>query len=134
MYEVTNKSWKKLWETRTLRSKFQPSILEGDVVYGNAAGDVVAMDWNTGKELWRAQGRNEKIGAGGSLLRVAGDKLVTMSERGKLSLLQANPKGYRVLASVQLFDDTQVWSSPLAYDGKLYCKGRDEFVCLDVSK
>jgi outer membrane protein assembly factor BamB len=134
MYEVTNKSWKKLWETRAIRSKFQPPILDGDVVYGNASGDVAAMDWNTGNELWRTTGRNEKIGAGGSLLRLAGDQLVTMSERGKLSLLHADPKGYRVLASTQLFDGEQIWATPLAYDGKLYCKGRDEFVCLDVSK
>jgi outer membrane protein assembly factor BamB len=133
MYEVTNKSWKKLWETRAIRSRFQPAILDGDVVYGNASGDVAAMDWNTGKELWHTTGRNEKIGVGGSLLRVAGDKLVTMSERGKLSLLRADPKGYRVLASTQLFDGEQIWASPLAYDGKLYCKGRDEFVCLDVA-
>ena len=92
------------------------------------------MDWNTGKEIWRTRARNEQIGAGGSLLRVAGDKLITMSERGKLSLLHADPKGYRVLASTQLFDGDQIWSTPLAYDGKLFCKGRDEFVCLDVSK
>jgi outer membrane protein assembly factor BamB len=134
MYEVTNKSWKKLWESKVLHSRFQPAILDGDTVYGNSTGDIVAMDWKTGRELWRTKERNAKIGFGGSLLRAANDQLITMSDRGRLSLLHADPKGYRILASVPLFDGDQIWASPLLYDGKLYCKGRDEFICLSVSK
>jgi outer membrane protein assembly factor BamB len=133
MYEVTNKSWKKLWESRDLKSRFQPVILDNGYVYGNSSGKLTCIDWNTGKLMWQARDRTMDLKTGGSILRAGGDKLITMSERGKLSLIRATPKTYEVLGQVQLFDADQIWASPLLYDGKLYCKGRDELVCLDVS-
>jgi len=64
-------------------------------------------------------------GRGGSVVRV-GDKLITMSERGKLSLIHATPAAYKLISSVQLFDYSQVWSMPIVYRGKLYAKGETE--------
>ena len=134
MYAVTDKSWKKLWESRDLKSRFQPLILDAGYVYGNSSGKLTCIDWNTGKLMWQARDRTMDLKVGGSLIRAGGDKLITMSERGKLSLIRATPKTYEVLGQVQLFDADQIWASPLLYDGKLYCKGRDELVCLQVGK
>jgi outer membrane protein assembly factor BamB len=131
---VDGKSWKKLWESRNLKSRFQPVVLDDGFVYGNSGGDLVCIKWDTGQLAWLAKDREMKLGVGGSLVRVGGDKLITMSERGRLSLVQATPKGYELLGQVHLFDADQIWASPLVYDGKLYCKGRDELVCLDVSE
>lgn len=133
MYAVSGKAAKKVWENRNLRSKFQPVILDDGFVYGNDAGHLVCIRWEDGKLAWRAQEPKLELKAGGSLLRVGDDKLITLSERGRLSLLQANPKGYKLRGQVQLFDADQIWASPLVYDGKLFCKGRDELVCLDLS-
>lgn len=132
MYEVTDTSYKKLWQNQSLKSKFQPVILDGDFIYGNSGGDLVCLNWNTGELAWQANEKSMRLGPGGSLLRAGGDKLITMSERGRLSLVRAMPDGYKLLTSFQLFDADQIWASPLLYDGKLYCKGRDELVCLDV--
>jgi outer membrane protein assembly factor BamB len=133
MYAVTGKTGKKVWENKNLKSKFQPMILDDGYVYGNDAGNLVCVKWDNGQLAWRAQENDMRLGPGGSLVRVGGDKLITMSERGKLSLVQATPKGYKLLGQVELFDADQIWASPLVYDGKLYCKGRDEIVCLDIS-
>lgn len=133
MYAVSGKQAKKVWQNKNLKSKFQPVILDDGFVYGNDGGTPVCIRWDDGKVAWRAEEQNLRLGAGGSLVRVGDDKLITMSERGRLSLLRANPKGYKLSGQVQLFDADQIWASPLVYDGKLYCKGRDEFVCLDVS-
>ena len=133
MYALKGEAGKKVWENKNLKSKFQPMILDDGFVYGNDAGNIVCVNWDNGQLAWRAREEEIRLGAGGSLVRVGGDKLITMSERGKLSLLQATPKGYKGLGQVQLFDADQIWASPLVYDGKLYCKGRDEIVCLDVS-
>jgi outer membrane protein assembly factor BamB len=133
MYAVSNKQWKKVWQNKRLKSKFQPVILDDGFVYGNDGGTPVCVRWDDGKEAWRADGNDMKLGSGGSMVRVGDDKLITMSEKGRLSLVKANPQGYKLLGQVELFDADQIWASPLVYDGKLYCKGRDEFVCLDVS-
>jgi outer membrane protein assembly factor BamB len=133
MYDVTGKSAKKLWETRDLKSRFQPVILDDGYVYGNSSGTPVCIRWSDGQLAWQAKDRNMQLGVGGSMLRVGKDKLIMMSDRGKLSLVRATPKGYELLSQAQVFDAQQVWATPLLYDGKLYCKGRDEFVCLDVS-
>jgi transglutaminase-like putative cysteine protease len=84
--------------------------------------------------LLRAAGIAAEIALVSQLLEVLPRCMDGGITRGKLSLLHADAKGYRVLASTQLFDGEQIWASPLAYDGRLYCKGRDELVCLDVSK
>jgi hypothetical protein len=65
------------------------------------------------------------------MLRV-GDKLIALSERGTLGLVQATPQGVKPLEQHQQFDDREVWSTPLLYNGRLYAKGGEEFVCLDV--
>ena len=135
MYELTGTSAKKVWESKNLKSKFQPVILENGFVYGNDGGNLACIRWDDGKLVWRAREKDLRIGSGGSLVRVGGDKLLTVSEKkGRLSLLQATPQGYKLLAQVgEMFDADNIWASPLVYDGKLYCKGKDEFVCLDVS-
>jgi outer membrane protein assembly factor BamB len=133
MYQLSGRGAKKVWENKNLKSKFQPVILENGFVYGNSGGNLVCIKWDDGKLAWQAKEKNLNLGPGGSILRAGGDKLITLSERGRLSLVRATSKGYELLAQQPLFDGNQIWASPLLYDGKLYCKGMDEFVCLDVS-
>jgi hypothetical protein len=90
------------------------------------------MSWPDGKIVWEAKDRKLDLGPGGSILRV-GDKMITLSERGKLSLVQASPEGIKLLSQTQQFDAREAWSTPLLYGGRLYAKGGEEFDCLDVS-
>lgn len=133
MLSLTPAGAKKEWEKKTLASKFQPPILDGDSVYANNNGAIVCLSWPSGETRWSGRGREYNLGAGGSLVRLAPDKLIAMSERGRLSLLEATPAGVKLISQVQLFDYNQVWSTPLVYRGKLYAKGQDELVCLDVA-
>jgi outer membrane protein assembly factor BamB len=133
LYALNAKGARKVWENKNLKSKFQPPILDDGFVYANSGGNLVCVEWKTGRLAWQAKDRNLDLKAGGSLIRAGGDKLITMSERGTLSVVQATPKGYKLLAQTPLFDAREVWSTPLLYDGKLYCKGGNEFVCLDVA-
>ena len=122
----------KLWESKEVQSKFPNLILDGDAVYANSAGTIKCLSWPDGKLLWEAKDPKLRIGTGGSLIRV-GDRLVTMSERGKLSVCRASPGGIELLAQAQLVDAREVWSTPLLYGGRLYAKGDTEFLCFDLS-
>ena len=123
---------KKEWENSKIRQKFQPAILEGDYLYTNSSTILTCMHWPDGKIVWEARDPKLRLDQGGSLVR-DGDKLITMSERGRLSLVQATPQGAKLISQVQVFDFSRVWSSPLIYHSKLYTMGEDTLVCLDVS-
>ena len=90
------------------------------------------MSWPDGKIVWEAKDRKLRLGPGGSMVRVGG-KLITLSEQGKLSLVEAGPDCVKLVEQAQPFDGSEIWSTPLLYGGKLYARGVDELVCLDVS-
>ncbi|HZN67511.1 MAG TPA: PQQ-binding-like beta-propeller repeat protein [Tepidisphaeraceae bacterium] len=132
MLRVERRGVRKLWEKRDVQCKFQPPILDGDHLYANSAGTIKCMSWPDGRIAWEARDRDLRLGAGGSILRVGEDKLITLSERGELGLVEATPQRIRLLGQAQLFDGREIWSTPLLYDGKLYAKGTEGFVCLDM--
>jgi outer membrane protein assembly factor BamB len=133
MLRLDGRGARKLWEKKDILCKFQPPILDGGHLYANSAGTLKCMSWPDGRVVWQAKDRDLRLGPGGSMVRVGDDKLITLSEQGKLGLVQADPHGVKLLAQEQVFDGSEIWSTPLLYGGKLYAKGGDEFVCLDVS-
>jgi hypothetical protein len=122
----------RLWENKDVQSKFPNLILDGDALYANSAGTIKCLSWPDGKLLWEAKDPKLRIGTGGSITRVD-QRLVLMSERGKLSICWASPKGIELMAQSQLLDAREVWSTPLLYGGRLDAKGDTEFVCFDLS-
>ena len=66
-----------------------------------------------------------------------GDKLMILSDSGKLIIGQATPTTYKHLAEAQLLEEVgrggQIWSTPLLYKGKLYAKGTEELNCYDLT-
>jgi outer membrane protein assembly factor BamB len=132
MLQVNGRGARKLWEKKDIQCKIQPPILDGDHLYANSSGTLKCMSWPDGKIVWEAKDRKLDLGPGGSMVRV-GDRLITLSERGKLSLVHATPEGVKRIDQHQLFDEREVWSTPLVYNGRLYAKGGEEFVCLDLT-
>jgi outer membrane protein assembly factor BamB len=129
MFRLSAEGADKLWENRDVQSRFQGTILDGDTLYANSEGTLVAMSWPDGAIRWRS--RDVKLGVGGSLVR-SGDKLILMTERGTLAVGRATPTGFESLTQADVFDASQVWSTPLLYGGRLYAKGENEFVCFDL--
>ena len=129
-FEVSAKGVKVVWTNNQLTAKYQPPILDDGHLYGNSEGAVRCLDWKTGKTLWTAK---DRISQGGSLVRIAPDKLLMFSQTGKATLARATPKGYEKLAEAQVVERTDnAWSTPLVYRGKMYVKGRGDFVCYDI--
>ena len=123
----------KLWETKVVQSRFQGAVLDGDDLFANSEGKLVCLAWPDGKERWRAKDRKLDLGVGGSFVRVE-DKLLLMSERGKLGWARATGEGAELLAQADVLDGTQIWSTPLIYGGRLYAKGTAELLCFDLTR
>lgn len=114
---------------KAIALKFQPAILDGDYLYCNSGGTLQCAHWPDLKIQWE---NRMHLGDGGTIVRVSGDLLIALSERGKLELARATPKGAQVLSQAPLFDFGTTWSTPLVYRGKLYAMGQDTLVCLDL--
>ena len=131
-FQVSKNGVKKLWENRDLTCRFQPPVLDNGYLYGNSEGTIRCLSWDDGKVQWEGRSRDLQIGMGGSVVRLGADQLLAMSDRGKLVLTQATPQAIKPLAAAEVLDGREIWSTPVVYDGKLYAKGPDEFVCLDL--
>jgi hypothetical protein len=73
-----------------------------------------------------------KLGFGGSIVKVPGDRLITLSEDGVLSLVAVSPQGARVISQFPAASaerDLRVWSTPLLYGGCVYVKGARQLSC-----
>ena len=95
MFQVSPRRVNKLWATAAVQGKFQPPVLDGGYLYCNSEdrqGTLKCIAWSDGSVRWAAQGRDLKLGFGGSFVRVA-DRLITLSQHGLLSLMKASPDG-----------------------------------------
>ena len=82
---------------------------------------------HTGKEQWS----QPKVGffhAG--LLRTGNNRLLMLSDAGKLTLLEHDPKGYRQLAQAPVCGATFV--SPALANGRLYVRDSKELIALQL--
>lgn len=143
LYELSASAIKKIWGDSQLTSAFQAPILDNGYLYGassgakNLAGMLTCVSWADGKVMWPAKptaADKKFLGIGGSIVRVGGDKLICLSERGVLSLVKATPEGLEKIRTVKGFvEGDQIWATPLIYDGKLYIKTKEELIAYDIS-
>ncbi len=110
-----------------MRNKFSSSVLYGGMLYGFDEGTLKCVDPANGTTRWRQRGLGH-----GSLFAVDG-KLIALSDRGKLVLLEATPEGYTELGSVEAFK-TKTWTVPTLAGGRLYLRDEKEIVAFDVSR
>lgn len=88
------------------------------------AGPLACVDIKTGKDVWKEPG----FGPGQVIL--AGDKVIALSDKGEVVVVEANPEKYVELKREDVLEG-KVWSYPvLAYD-RLFARSTKEGVCLE---
>jgi outer membrane protein assembly factor BamB len=106
------------------RSKVQTQLSGGvhinGYVYAVSAskgtpGELHCVDLKTGKSAWSRPGFGQ-----GSLIG-AGDKLLVLSDKGMLCLVQADPSAYKELSRKKLLDG-QCWTPPTIAAGRIYAR------------
>jgi outer membrane protein assembly factor BamB len=132
LLSLTATAAKTVWEKKnSIQAKFPTPFLDpDDTLIGNSEGTITALDWSTGNTLWKGK---DNLGPGGSLLRLAENKLLAISERGKLFLYKADRKEITRIATFTAVDGTQVWASPVVSNGRLFLKGAEELAAFDVA-
>jgi outer membrane protein assembly factor BamB len=128
------------WKNKELTSYFSTPVAIGKehiyIVTGTTPGafsrpsaDLHCIEAKTGKELWK----KAKIGTyHASLMRTGDDKLLLLTDRGELALLEPDAKEYRELARSKV-SGPETWAHPALSNGRLYVRDRAELICLQVT-
>jgi len=120
-----------IWRNKNMRNHFNSCVLWDGHIYGfdgqaGGGGRLTCLDHQTGQVKWSQKGMDT-----GSLC-LADGKLIILSERGKLVIAEASPKGFEELASAQILQG-KCWTVPVLANGRIYARNADgQLVCVDV--
>lgn len=119
---------------RVLRSHHASPVFKDGFLYGfdgtmstlprcvDLRKGVEVEDWGDGSRV-----------KSGSLI-LADPHLIVFGENGDLWLVEANPKEFEIVASVPaVVKGQQLWALPVLAGGRLYLRGGNAIVCLDVA-
>lgn len=116
-----------VWHNKEMRNHFNSSVYYKDHIYGFSSSTLKCLVADTAERLWSKRGYGK-----GSLI-IADGKLIVLSDRGKLALIEATPKGFKELSQAQVLD-SKSWTSPSFAGGKIYLRNHKEMACYDLSK
>ena len=102
----------------------------GDRLFGVWAG-LYCLDCANGlKTNWKA---DEKAFDDYATAIACGDRVLLLSKHGELLLVDAAADTYRLISRLSAFDDDPgVYSHPALIGKRLYLRGSDEIICLDL--
>lgn len=126
-----------VWQNQEITNYFQSCVLVGGHLYGTHNPNhtytgkkaiLRCVEFDTGQVKW------EQKGFGNASLIAADDKLIIMSEKGELVIVEAAPEDYREIARTTVFKGSRYcWILPVLCGGRIYCRNRSgALVCLDV--
>ena len=113
-----------------MKTKMGNVVVRDGYVYGIDEVNLQCIELETGKKQWKKR-RRPKFGHGQIML--IGDTLLLLSEVGELILIDPSPRGYRELASIQVFDESQItWNNPAFSSPFLLVRNAEEAACYEL--
>jgi outer membrane protein assembly factor BamB len=120
-----------VWFNNRMRLHFGTALRMGGLIVGSS-GDfgpafMVALDVNTGAEVWRERSfaRAQMVDAKGTL--------VILDEDGEIAIASISDKGLRVHARKAILTDN-AWTPPTLAGSTLYARDRKDILALDLSE
>lgn len=128
LVKVVEEKPEKVWENKNMRSQLSGPVLIDGYLYGMDDVQLVCLDWKTGEKKWE----EKSIGKGS--LMAAGEKLIVLSEKGRLVIARASPEKFTEISSAQILGG-RCWTMPVLANGRIYARNAaGDLVCMDVSK
>ncbi len=105
-------------------------VLIDGYLYGEGSGNLVCIEFKTGKEMWRAKE------AGKGSIAAADGKLYYRNEGGPIYLVDVNSEKFVQRGSFKQPDRSRqnAWPHPVIANGKLYIRDQDLLLCYDVKE
>ncbi|MEX2168587.1 MAG: PQQ-binding-like beta-propeller repeat protein [Pirellulales bacterium] len=114
-------------------------VVHNGYLYGSSGrhtgqAELRCVEWKSGRVMWSEPGLRW------SSLVFVDDRLLCLSEDGTLRVLRPTPEKYDEVKVVSLRDKAghkllrePVWVAPVVANGRLYLRGANRLVCLDVA-
>jgi outer membrane protein assembly factor BamB len=115
------------YTTKDMQSHFNTPVLFNGKIYGTTdPGDLVCIDPQSGKALWRHPGfeKGGVVAADGVIIALSGNT-------GDLVMAVMKPDAYQELGRIKPLAG-QSWTAPILADKKLYVRNKQALVCLDL--
>lgn len=105
-------------------------VLIDGYLYGEGSGNLVCIEFATGKEMWRSKE------AGKGSIAAADGKLYYRNERGPIFLFDANPKEAVQRGSFEQPNRSghAAWPHPVIANGRLYIRDQELLLVYDVKQ
>lgn len=123
-----------MWRSEDTRVHMNAGVFFQDHMYvfhGSAGkpGDLRCLDLRSGEVKWKQAG----LGVG-ALSGAVPNKLIVLSEKGELLVVEATPEGFKPLARAQVLGG-KCWTAPVLANGKIFARNaKGDLVCVDVSR
>ena len=120
-----------VWQNKELRNQFNSSVLLNGFLYGidgdtTSGAALKCLEFRTGQVKWT------EAGIGSGALMAADGKLIVLSERGELIVVEASSERFQAIARAQVLGGT-CWTVPVLANGRIYCRNAGgDLVCVDV--
>ncbi len=109
----------------TMKNDFSSCVYHDGFIYGFNVAAVRCISAETGEAKWTKRGYGK-----GALMMVDG-KLVIISDKGKLIIVEATPEKYTELATVQAVDGKS-WTAPSFNNGRIYVRNLTQMACYSI--
>ncbi len=127
LFNVVDNTPTEQWRNKNMDNHFNCSVLYKGHLYGFDQNVLRCLDFSDGSIKWSQQGMGK-----GSLM-IAGDKLVILSERGKLVIAQASADAWLPMFEKEILEN-KCWTQPVLSHGKVYARNaRGDVVCVDLT-
>jgi outer membrane protein assembly factor BamB len=125
LFDISTRPPRELWRNKNLKTLMNSAVFWQGYLYGFNDTDLSCLSWETGEVQWSTRDLRK-----GSLI-LARDKLILLSETGKLVVAEANAKAYQPLSEAQVLDG-RCWTTPVLSGGRLFLRNAvGQVVCLD---
>ena len=126
LLKISGSEVRSVWENKNLRSQLSGPVLINGYIYGIDENQLACLDWKSGQVRW-----TEKTVGKGSLT-AAGDKLIVLSDKGRLIIAQATDEQFAVISSAQILSG-RCWTTPVLANGLIYARNaKGDLVCIDL--
>jgi outer membrane protein assembly factor BamB len=127
LLKLNPKGMQEVYFNRDMMNHYSSSVLVEGTLYGYSNALLSAMDFKTGKQLWR----NRSVGKGS--VTYAEKHLYALGEDGIVGLIEADRDGYK---EVSRFESQKgslpSWSPLVISDGRMYLRDQDNLTSYDI--
>jgi len=124
----------KMWDDDTLDVHHGGVVLVDGYIYGanwkgNARGDWVCLDWDTGEVMYEAKWNGNK----GAIIYADGMLYCYDENTGDVALVKASPKSFEIVSCFRITRGSgKHWAHPAISDGRLYIRHGDVLMAYDI--